>query len=818
MKFEWQADDDKDWEERPLLEPPPRPRRSRWLALFLVVAFILASAGLIYRQLQNQAAERVSSIEQDVVASYQVIRQAATRGDREIFVSLLSGRDPNWTETQKELLSGGLLFDRQVLGLPLNPAEAQIVSVELSPDLTEATLVADQSYATRYSQSITVTLRQTHIFRLGNRRWLLAPPPAGFWGSPVNQEGEYLSAVYPQRDRAIAGRIVASLDELVGQICADPLGLDCPADLTLSIRFDSYPDSLLALAAPADFYGSRELRLPAPSLVGLPIDETGYQALYDGYAVWVGRAVIAQMVNWRCCEQIVYFEALADRQLADLGVLAWPLGPAEYDQLMDVPLHYDQLAGLWGLGDTAGLTAADRLTAYSLVDFALFLSPNSITVLQQRLASQPSLFAWLRLFVDAPSPELLMASEWAAFTFQRSQSGSQPPPLPLPNDGLLFLCSEGQGPAEADLFLYQLATNTWTEILADTPEMHIYWISDLPGGGVVLLEDFAPGNRTSIWREETGLQIVHEQTADGPAWFYGGSDPLGQQLIMTAANEDQYSRFGLLDLNECDEAGCPILPIDGLPVWSPDASQMILFDWSNDQNPRRLFRATGNGLDPRPVGRGQTPFWLDNNTYAYIRWNVDMSLVGEVLTESYFVDVVTASVEDDQTEVLFTAQELADATLGAAAANELSVINVTVNPADPNQLIVTAWVQADGETAKSFLFKFDRLSGSTTLLFSLEGMAFWPLHFLDDGRWLALQAFGQRGGGEEWLYLYDLEQAVADTVSFVWPSGASFGVSADDQWLWRNNEGLLYLYAPSYDYRYLISHSRPECTRAVPAK
>jgi hypothetical protein len=813
MKFDWQADEDKDWEgEQPLPEQPAVPpgvRRRRWLTLLLILVVVLGSGGLLYRQLQGQANERSETIKEDVFASYNVIWQTAQRQDSELFISLLSGRDPNWTEAQKELLAQGSLFDRRQLGLYIVPASRDVRSIELSPDLAEATLEANQLFQLSGQPAITITLRQTHIFRLGNRRWLLAPPEEEFWGSIVTQHGRTTVATYPQRDQEVAGRLARQLDALIEQLCDEVAGWQCPADMSVPLRFDSNPAALVALNNPTTFYDQRDIWLPAPTLVGVPLDEAGYQALYQGYATWITRWLMAQQVEWECCRRIVFFEALADRQLADLGARPPLLTPADYERFLDQPPLYIKLDNIWQMEGTGNLTTAEQQEVHGLLDYLLAASPETTALaLQQRLTTQSTLWIWLSAFLETPGPALVAEQNWVTFAYPRSLSGNRPLPLPLPDDNMLLLCAGPQPSStfDANLYRYQIGSDTWTTVLSDT---RLYGMSVLPNDrGVVLSADFSPRSQTFLWRDGE-LQMVYDQAVQGPNWYFLSGDPAGRYLAMTASESAQLLSFALLDLNRCDAAGCQLTELPGWPTWSPDGSQMMLARWEDGVR-SNLARADGDGRILQELSEDVSPFWLDNTTYGYLHYEQD----GDTF---HFTDIRVASVADDEARVWLTADRLAEQLDEGNRAEPLTVMSVNVNPADPNQIFVTTWQGESGEQTRSAVFAVDRQSGQPTLLFTAEQLVFGPPSFLEDGRWLLLRAISQ---GEPLssilsnsLYLYDSEAGELKTVNP--PADSSYGVSADGRWLWRTGQGLLYLYAPAFDYHYVIEHNQQDCQMAI---
>jgi hypothetical protein len=583
-------------------------------------------------------------------------------------------------------------------------------------------------------------------------------------------------------------------------LCAEAAGLECP-DMNVPVHFDSDPASLVALDDPAAVYGRDDVRLPAPSLVGVPVDEAGYQALYQGYATWVARWLIARQVGWECCQQIVFFEALVERQLAENGRRLWPLTAADYERLLDQPPNYSELARLWQQDEAGALTAAERRQVHSLVDYILYASPQTTAVtLQQRLVTQSAFGSWLLGFIDATGVEVVEEPAWAMFAYQRSLSANRSLPLPLPADPFLFLCGDSAG---ATLERYELATNSWTDLWGDSG---LFWLSDLPNGTGAVLLDFGESGRTFLWRDGAA-QLVYDQGSDEQGWFFMSADPSGRYLAMSANDGQGVSRYALLDLNRCDAAGCQLTEIAGQPFWSPDGSQMILFNW-DAANTRQLVRVDGSGRVLAELGGGVTAFWLDNTTYGYVRPSAETTGAG-----ASYADMVIASVANDEASLLLPTESLAGQIGEASAAGPLSMMDVTVNPADPNQLIVLTWQGASTGEGRSYTFAVDRTSGEPSLLFAAERLVIGPVHFLNDGRWLLVRSILLGGPAAGVLHLYDFEEGT--WMEFDTRLDGSYGVTADGQWLWQTGDGLLYLYAPAYDYRQVIEHGRSDCRMAV---
>ena len=153
------------------------------------------------------------------------------------------------------------------------------------------------------SRDNTIVLRDELASRLHAKvyyedgRWLLAPPPAEFWGRPVINRGPRLTLIYPERDEEIGGRLAVYLEQLVSQLCAPAAGLGCPADWQLEIELATEPAALLGVV----LRNGREMKLPAPSLVGAPLDEAGYTALRRAYGTALATGLVMEFGGSVCC-------------------------------------------------------------------------------------------------------------------------------------------------------------------------------------------------------------------------------------------------------------------------------------------------------------------------------------------------------------------------------------------------------------------------------------------------------------------------------------------------------------------------------------
>lgn len=335
--FDWRTDEDGEWEGA----DPDRGRsksRRRWIVPLTIILILLAGGGAVYWQVQKRVSAAEAGIKDDVRSSFQLIRQANAEGDIELFRNLLSGSDLAWAATQQELFGQGWLFDLSAYGLSAGPLAVSDIQVALAPQLNSAEVSSVATYGARGGDLLpdTVRLLQTKVFRRG-QRWVWSPPREEFWGGNASVEERFLAVTYPSRDEALVLRLARDLDRLVAELCRDTVGLTCLEDQTLRLLFSREPEAILAISqrfAEHGLFGARlsrpplssgelELTLPTPSLLGVPVDETSYQALLKGYGTQLAIALVNLIADEDCCGSETRVRAAARDMLFDLGLDPW---------------------------------------------------------------------------------------------------------------------------------------------------------------------------------------------------------------------------------------------------------------------------------------------------------------------------------------------------------------------------------------------------------------------------------------------------------------------------------------------------------------
>lgn len=319
MSFDWQTEGKTVWEDAPSQPPTPKSRRGRWV----VVALVLLATAVIFQGVRQRLAQVAGQVEADVLASHAVIHEAAVRGDGEVVLSFLSGRDADWASATGQLAADGLTYGRDGLNLTWLAEQSAAPTVVVAADLQSAEVTQGERYAIDVGNGLTetVVLEQTAVYRLGNNRWLLSPPEAEFWGASRTILGQYLVVHFPTRDAAVVERLFLRLDDKLGQMCTQLPNFTCPAGFQIDVVFSPEPEALAQASLGAVITAEQTgLRLPTPTLVGLPQSEAAFQALFRGYASLVVATAVTDLVDWRCCEEVDFYQALLNDLLSQLGL------------------------------------------------------------------------------------------------------------------------------------------------------------------------------------------------------------------------------------------------------------------------------------------------------------------------------------------------------------------------------------------------------------------------------------------------------------------------------------------------------------------
>lgn len=290
---------------------PPAGNRTR--LIFIIISTLILSTLILIEQTNLFLVRLEEKQIQEANASLEVAWSASLT-DPELVSLILPGEDLVWDDVQQSMLSRSLIFDRTALSLYAEPSPPTVVDTTLSPDLRLATVTAHKTYTTNLTLNGTtqITLEHTNFLQNSGGFWVLSEPEADFWGEWESLETERLSLTLPATDVATMQRLIPFLEEEVARICSDLARITCPAGQVLDIQFSTDEDTLLILADELNVRDSEyDLVLPAPSLVGRPIDPAGDQILARGYTVHIGAAIVTKIVGWEC-NPLLFYEGLHD--------------------------------------------------------------------------------------------------------------------------------------------------------------------------------------------------------------------------------------------------------------------------------------------------------------------------------------------------------------------------------------------------------------------------------------------------------------------------------------------------------------------------
>ncbi len=813
--FNWQAEDDRFWDEfkdpkAPKAPKPPKRRvRLRFFVAILGILVITATGILIYRQARKFIAQAETSVETDILTSQDLVLHAVNVGDPEVLVSVLSGREDDWTSAMVSLLDSGLFYDRAQYGLEWDRSFAPAdVDVSMAPDLRSAEL----QFSLTYSQSAgvesasdqvgRVELVQTAVFRVSSDRWLLAPPLEDFWGETISAEGRYVTVDFPSRDADLGRRLAADLEAALGSVCNSLGEISCPDSYRLNVILSPDPSILIDSINPAAQYeDGNELFLPTPTLMGVPNDESGYRAIQRAFTLMAARRLLNQLNPWECCDQAVFYEALSAAQLTSLDLQDWPSSPGEYMGALRIPVSFTQLAQLWD--DSQSLENSpdqgENWMVYALVEFLLAerISVSPIEM-QNALSATGNFYEWFHRVIQMDYTSEYVEQQWNQFILQRIDAWQLDSPVPMPDQEIALICDEGIV-GSSNLYIYDPKTETWSLALSNHEFVNM---SSIPGGAGIMLSDqlLRPERiRTFIWRDG------HEYVIDeGHRVFHltGETDPKGLVAGLSGYDSQTYaSGHYVLDLANCGPRGCPYEAVPGSLRWSPSGDKTIFVDASLSQS-IRIGDDTGNFAIPVAIGRD--PFWLSDESFGYIR--LDSMPV-----------VVSSTIGISETRDLFGRMDAA-AIITGTNANDIVVRRATAQPYNPSRLFVLA---SDRTGDKIYLFSHDWKENFTTLINEAEGPlnAVSAVSFSPDGRWLLISRFVPSESSTSSQFnvtLYDLETNDVQELPPVDDNiYQSTGWSADSNWLVQLAEGKLILTALKEDYQHLVLHGLNACRGAA---
>lgn len=847
--FSWQTEDDGSWDGDAYDPQPVKPRnvRPRWLVLLLLMVLLALGMGGYWHFLRRVEA-LTAVIESDVRSTHNLVARAATLQDLELIAPLLSARDLAWAHGQETLLERGLFYDRGPLGLGLATAvdvsglvddEQAVFRLDIAPDMNMAQAQFLQPYAPWGGDEV-VLLEQTAVYRRGHNRWLLSPPDDDFWGNWQTARTDRLILAYPARDSQLAQRLAEDLTAVVQQICNDVTGLLCDDGLPLHIRFSPDSAALLLLANKAVLYdGNLRIDLPTPTLVGLPVDEAGYEALLQGYAAVVTAVLLHHQTGWRCCQQASVFQAVVDYELAQNGLRPWPVTAVTYADLINSGMDITSLAPLFEDSSFHSINGPDAWALYLFVDFLMQqYSLDGLDVLAS-LSEAQSLPHWLVQLLGNAEDDVVfierLSRDWWLYAHAQMVASQGPRPVPLPAQDLQLTCqADTTNENQHTLYRYRPQQGEWQAEFSLDGYLIVSPLINSSLGSLVQTINFESGLiQPMLWQDGEAIEMSSDYLL---SWGYG--DPTGRYVLLYRQDGESEAGLWLADLENCTKEGCELLVVSAPLVWSPDGSQALLavgtafertsFPVANgrvmvytNQAQTELLQlyladAVGSSQSQQLVdsSAGQLqailPFWLDNETYGYMYSSQEAG-------ERQATDkIILTSVPSGKQQLLLTSTELLQAIPAAVRPSGLTINHLYPQP-DGGALLAVVSKHEN----MNYIFLVDVASGAVQDYLQIAASDF--LHFVSfspDGRYLLTTGSAQPdlfAPAESIVYhLYDIEKRqtqrlVSNYSAYV--LSFPFDWSADGNWLALSlNDGVVVLVAPAYDYQHVVLHNYSNCS------
>lgn len=881
MSFDWKTEET-DWDKLPsrpmesaasagesIADEPltgifeiaaERPGRPRWRILaFLIVALVLliSLAGVVYRQVERRLVEGRERAEADVLASYNIMRDAAQSGDTELFVGFLSGRDPQWSVAQAGLVSSDAYDNRSAFGFTSasSTLPSAAPTITLAPDLNSAEVSAIQAYEVALGMGLTetITLTQTATYRRGPDRWLLAPPDAEFWGDTEVINGRYARLSYPARDSAVIRRFSRDLEGILADLCGGTPGL-CPP---LTVNFSTNP---IALSGRPQ--GTPDLLLPSPSLLGVPVDEAGYRAVSRRFATIVVDTLVEQYSGGACCGENLLYDSLRGALLNRLGLLSWQPTGDQMQSLLRDPAPLETVAALWESTGDAG-AVADTGILSPFVDFLIRQAGDVPIVEMQRLLVENRgnlLWDWLvpatRNRYGSPAD---FERDWLEYATRTADAHM--PAITLPAQDLQLICRR-PGAIRASLYRY----NFRSEVLEREHELAILDAPMLVGlperDGVIVFgrNRRENGVQPYIWKNH---QTMHISFGDNtvPGFIPLPPQPGSGSLTFLLDSENMTSPYAILPAGGCsDQDLCRTDTVIGQPVISPEQTRALFVVGASNPLTRNRYQAliylgNGDGEDLRLIGNGWSPFWLDENNYGYIttiEGVVGQAVVIRSATAANTQPADLSSGPRRSNELLIAqrpnpmggttgfSEESASLETGAARILVTTSDMADIEFVPPGTSVIIDRVIPDNTREKLFIFTAYPLQPDTPGLaweynldeetivkrFEIDGEPFDAQRaygFSRDGRWLVVGsrlAPANEDAPVKWVvYLHATDGTETSRFALEttddWTVDWLFNWSIDSRWLAVTTGGYVRLIAPADDLSYPLVLDDLICTSAV---
>lgn len=828
--FDWQTDEKVEWEE-PKPKPAPKPGgRPRWpWAILLLVLLAGGTAVVVWQQLQSRIVETSAQVEDDILASVQVVHQAAQTNDADLFITFLSGRDPEWAQVQEEAIRSGEFYNRNGFGMVWQPsATVENPEITLSPDLQAAEVTMTQTYGIPVGNGITetVSFTQTAVYRLGPNRWLLAPPEEEFWRQTEEYESLGFAVSYPEQDAPIAARLARDLELFVHNFCSQLQPRRCLNIDGIEISMDGVTPDIGSSVIAQRQLGSRTTlvigQLPPPSIVGWPVDELSYQSLWRGYSTILAHAIIDQVQNSDCCIENLYFQAARNALLTRLG-----LRPSAASLLIEPLDHrtlvsFDDLEKYWQELHT--FTTSDWVAQSDTASlFLAFLLERQFVESEGHLLrsivenNNQSFDMWLQNGLDKNVDRSTLERSWLSYQYDLTAVSQSTPPIQLPPQDIQIICRPTpQSPVE--VYRYNLSSQ---QLFSEGALGHVEPVlRALPGDdGIIIGYRLLSSSESELilWKDNIQTNLRWSISDALPLSLPLGFDPTEQFLLVGGLG----ARTGLINLSLClNDGQCNLETANGYPVWSADGTSTVVIQneilidnldtqlallQKGDALAQTDALSSQDGLSSL-LGEGGSPFWLSDSRVGWISNQFELG------TQI----IVSAEIDIMDVEPLLSLDEFLALLPAELPMENLEFQWVRLHPLNPTKLLLGIGNDF-GVDAPGFLVTFDLQTRQGTILdvFSPgEGVELGTPRFEANGRYLQLINYNKTSDRYE-LYLYHLETGQSSRhpldETYAFPPHWFIDWSANHQWIAAIQDGYIQLIAPNHSHSRLVIFEQFAC-------
>jgi hypothetical protein len=395
---------------------------------------------------------------------------------------------------------------------------------------------------------------------------------------------------------------------------------------------------------------------------------------------------------------------------------------------------------------------------------------------------------------------------------------------PFPDQHIYALCF--QHPLSGQhLYRFDWRLRSWQSVL---PQKKFQYLSALPDDSAIMMAE--DDTITMIYGNTVGDSTDQNVIWEGNAhslnlkillgWIETVDTPYF--LLMALPSADNLPDYSALDVLSCNSQSCLAKDLPGFPIPSVLSDASLFVDGSI------IVLDPGGGEGMQSLGDGFSPFWINGQTFGYVRFQGDVK--SGITTQVVLGDLVTRELR-----TVVDGFDLSSKT-PSSQADGLYIHDVIPNPADSNHLLISSTGIRE-YSGNYFIFSLDisknlseaaqnglklevtrksSLAGVPGLLSPTGFPTFLPSQ---NGRWLAITELNSLDRENWTVLIHDLHTGISsEVVKNVLALPGTFPImdwSRDGEWLMIADREYLHLIAPGNDYEEFIAHDFDACSTVV---